>query len=61
MSAAVPVFVGVDVAKAELVWAARPTDAFGTVPNDEPGIARLVDVLRRLTPELIVLEATGGP
>ncbi len=60
MSSPVSVFVGVDVAKAELVWAARPSDASGAVPNDEAGIARLVDAGQRLAPTLVVLEATGG-
>lgn len=60
MSSPVPVFVGVDVAKAELVWAVRPNETSGTVPNDEAGIARLLDVVQRLAPTLVVLEATGG-
>jgi transposase len=54
------VFVGVDVANAELVWAVRPSETSGTVPNDEAGIARLVDTVQRLAPTLVVLEATGG-
>jgi transposase len=60
MSTPSPVFVGVDVAKAELVWAVRPSDASGTAANDEAGIAHLVQGLRRLAPTLVVLEATGG-
>ncbi len=60
MSTASPVFVGVDVAKAELVWAVRPSDASGTVANDEAGIAHLVQDLQRLAPTLVVLDATGG-
>ncbi len=60
MSSPIPVFVGVDVAKAELVWAVRPSDASGAGPNDEAGIARLVDAVQHLAPTLVVLEATGG-
>jgi transposase len=60
MPGTAPTFVGIDVAKAELVWAERPGDTSATVPNDEAGIARLLEALRRLAPGLIVLEATGG-
>jgi transposase len=53
-------FVGIDVAKAELVVGMRPSGARWTVPNDEHGVRTLVDRLRSGTPELIVVEATGG-
>jgi transposase len=52
--------VGVDVAKAEVVVAARPSGERWTVANDERGVRTLVDRLRATSPELIVLEATGG-
>ena len=52
--------VGIDVAKAELVVAVRPSGERWTVANDERGVRTLVDRLRREPPELIVLEATGG-
>jgi transposase len=52
--------VGIDVAKAELVIAARPSGERWTVANDEPGVRTLVERLTRDAPELIVLEATGG-
>lgn len=55
-----PVFVGIDVAKAELVIALRPTAEGWAVANDEPGIATLVARLQAIQPVLIVLEATGG-
>lgn len=55
-----PVFVGIDVAKAELVTALRPTAESFTVPNDDAGIAVVVKRLKVLSPALIVLEATGG-
>ena len=54
-----PVFVGIDVAKAHLDVAARP-GGHERRPNDEAGIARLVERLRATRPALIVLEATGG-
>jgi len=53
-------FVGVDVAKAELVVAVRPGGARWTVTNDERGVRTLVERLREVPPTLIVLEATGG-
>lgn len=52
--------IGIDVAKAELVVAARPALDRWTVVNDERGVRTLVERLRREPPELIVLEATGG-
>jgi transposase len=54
------IFVGIDVAQAELVIALRPTEESWTVGNDEPGIAALLRRLRPLAVTLIVLEATGG-
>jgi transposase len=53
-------FIGIDVAKAQLDMAVRPTGARWTVPNDASGVATLVDQLQSLCPTLIVLEATGG-
>ena len=53
-------FIGIDVAKAELVIAARPSSERWTVANDERGVKTLVDRLTREKPPLIVLEATGG-
>jgi transposase len=54
------VFVGIDVAKAQLDVAWRPDGAGCSAPHDEPGIARLVERVQSLQPQLIVLEATGG-
>jgi len=53
-------FVGIDVAKADLVVAVRPTGERWVVANDEAGVTQLVCRLRRLAPALVVLEATGG-
>src|SRR5262245_21715107 len=53
-------FVGIDVSKARLDVAVRPTaDAF-TLDNTESGRAALVERLKKLRPQLVVLEATGG-
>ncbi len=53
-------FVGIDVAKAHLDIALRPTGTRWTVANDDTGIMALVPQLQAMTPPLIVLEATGG-
>ncbi len=53
-------FVGIDVAKARLDVAVRPSGDPWAVPNDEAGISQLVTRLQELAPSLIVLEATGG-
>jgi transposase len=55
-----PLFVGIDVSKARLDIATRPTNAGWQVDNKEEGIASLVDKLKQLKPALIILEATGG-
>jgi len=55
-----PVFVGVDVAKAELVVALRPGGESWALPNDPTGVAQLLKRLRPHTPVLVVFEATGG-
>ena len=54
------VYIGVDVAKAELVVAARPAGERWSVANDERGIHTLAQRLTRDGPALVVLEATGG-
>ena len=60
MPPAAPAFVGVDVAKAELVIAIRPSGARWTVANDDGGIRTLLKRLRQHSAALVVLEATGG-
>ena len=54
------VFVGIDVAKAQLDIALRPIGTRWTVSNDDAGITDLVTRLQGLGPQLIVLEAPGG-
>ena len=56
----VPCFVGIDVAKAQLDIAVRPSGERWAVPNDASGVVTLVERLQALHPTLIVLEATGG-
>lgn len=53
-------FIGIDVAKAQLEFACRPSGETGTVANDDGGIRALVERGQALAPTLIVLEATGG-
>lgn len=53
-------FIGIDVAKAELVVAVHPGAERWTVANDERGVRTLTERLRAAPPTLIVLEATGG-
>jgi len=60
MPPAASVYVGIDVAKAELVMAIRPSGERWTAANDEAGIQRLLTRLREDAPALVVLEATGG-
>ena len=55
-----PCFVGIDVAKAQLDIALRPTGERWAVPNDPHGCVTLVERLQAVHPTLIVLEATGG-
>ena len=54
-------FVGIDVSKAMLDVALRPSSESGwRCANDEGSITALVRRLQPLAPQLIVLEATGG-
>jgi transposase len=53
-------FVGIDVAKNELVVHILPTNQQLTVPNDTQGIKELVKILKKNNPIQVVLEATGG-
>lgn len=53
-------FVGIDVAKAELVVSILPAGERLSVANDEAGVRTLVARLQAGSPTLIVAEATGG-
>lgn len=54
------IFVGIDISKASFDVAVRPTAARFSVAAEGGGVETVVERLRRLTPTLIVLEATGG-
>jgi transposase len=53
-------WVGIDVCQKYLDVYIRPLEKLFQVTNDEVGILKLLQTLRKLQPELIVLEATGG-
>jgi transposase len=53
-------FVGIDIAKNELVVHVLPTNQQLTVPNSTQGIKELVKQFKKIEPKQIVLEATGG-
>jgi transposase len=55
-----PIFVGIDVSKAQLDVAIRPTGERESVSNDKAGIKALVKRLGKVGPAWIVLEASGG-
>jgi transposase len=55
-----PVFVGIEVSKAQLDVAVRPTDAGWHGRNAASGSSRVVERRRAVHPTLVVLEATGG-
>lgn len=53
-------FVGIDVSKAHLDIALRPTEKQWQVDNTVEGIEQLVEQAKVIQPTLIILEATGG-
>jgi len=55
-----PRFVGIDVSKAQLDVAIAPDDQVGEFANDQDGITELVKWVSSFSPELVVVEATGG-
>lgn len=54
------IYVGVDVSKAQLDVAVRPSGEVRSVGNDEAGMSELVSWFGALGPTLVVMEATGG-
>ena len=54
------IFIGIDVSKARLDVAIRPSGESESVANDKTAIKALVKHLGEIQPALIVLEATGG-
>ena len=55
-----PRFVGIDVSKAQVDVAVRPTGQRWIVSYDETGIKELVSQMVDLGPAMVLLEATGG-
>ena len=53
-------YVGIDVAKNELVVHILPTHQQLIVPNSSEGIKELIKHFKKNEPEQVVLEATGG-
>ena len=53
-------YVGIDVAKAQVDVAVRPTDDSWEVPHDQKGIRKLVAQMKALEPAMVLLEASGG-
>ena len=54
------IIVGIDVSKDRLDVAVRPSGEAFTVSRDAAGVEQLVARLRKLSPHLVALEATGG-
>ena len=55
-----PIYVGIDVGKAQLDVARSDQDDTWQLTNDEAGIQELTSRLKEVAPALVVLEATGG-
>jgi len=53
-------YVGVDVSKDQLDVKALPCNETRQFSNDDPGIKKLVTFVRKIDPQLIVFESTGG-
>ena len=54
------IYVGIDVAKAQVDVAIRPTDDRWEVSHDDAGIRQLISKLKTLEPVMVLLEASGG-
>ena len=55
-----PIFVGIDVSKAQVDVAVRPTGERWVVSYDDAGVGELVSQMVDLGPALVLLESTGG-
>ena len=53
-------YVGIDVSKAQVDVAVRPTGQRWVVSFDETGVGELVSQMEDLSPALVLLEASGG-
>ena len=54
------IFVGIDVAKAQVDVAVRPTDDRWEVSHDDAGIGQLVSQLKSLEPVMVLVEASAA-
>lgn len=54
-------WVGMDVCQRRLDGAVRPSGKRLSFVNDETGVKQLTRCWRKVSPQLLVLEATGGP
>lgn len=54
------IFIGIDVSKATLDWCVGAALERGQAPNTKAGRKKLVKKLAKLSPTLVVFEATGG-
>ena len=59
-SASAPCVVGIDVSKAQVDVAVRPSGDHWQSPTNEAGLQALAERLQALQPQVVVLEATGG-
>ena len=55
-----PIYVGLDVAKAKVDVAVRPTGRSWVVSYDEAGVGELITQVESLDPAMVLLEASGG-
>lgn len=53
-------FFGIDVSKSTLDFASVPDGKSGQVYNSKTGIDSLIKTIRKIKPELVVMEATGA-
>jgi transposase len=53
-------FIGIDVSKSQLDIVVRPINKRWSVVNAEADIIKVVETLNTLSPQVIVIEATGG-
>ncbi len=55
-----PVYVGIDVSGDTLDYCINPSGEVGVFRNNRVGIGRMVKVLAKLKPKLVVFESSGG-
>jgi transposase len=53
-------FIGIDISKASVDVAVHESKEHWTFTNDENGLKKLANLMRKLSPSLIVMESTGS-